>query len=313
MPASPRFALAAAACAAAIGLGACAEGRPAHAAWPDPAAPVDVVALPLPYAGPTGGWSGIDVSDDGTRFWAVTDAGRLAQGRLLREGGRLAGIEGGAPRALPLPPDVGRTDSEGIDVSHGEMWISVEGVNRIYRLPEGGRMTPAPVPPLSAERLGNTGLEALARDAQGRLYTLPERPPARYGPFPVYPLLRFDPERRDWEIVASLAHDPEWLATGADFGPDGALYLLERRFGGIAFSSRIRRFEPFRGEAGLRGHLVYLSAFGTHGNLEGLAIWRDEAGALRAVMVADDNHKAYQRSEIVEVTLPPLASEAGGQ
>lgn len=312
MPASPRVALGAAACAAAIGLGACADGKPAHAAWPDPAEPRDVVALPLPYAGPTGGWSGIDVSADGTRFWAVTDAGRLATGRLVREDGRLTGVEGAAPRALPLPPDFGRPDAEGIDVSNGETWISVEGVNRVYRLPETGPMIAAPVPPLSAERLGNTGLEALARDAEGRLHTLPERPPARYGPFPVYPLLRFDPETEAWDIVASLAHDPEWLATGADFGPDGALYLLERRFGGIAFSSRIRRFELGRGEAGLRGKLVYLSAFGVHGNLEGLAIWRDGAGALRAVMVADDNHKAFQRSEIVEVTLPPLASGADG-
>ncbi|NBC95641.1 MAG: esterase-like activity of phytase family protein, partial [Deinococcus-Thermus bacterium] len=159
----------------------------------------------------------------------------------------------------------------------------------------------------------NAGFEALARDRAGRLYTLPERPPAGYGPMTVFPLYRLDPADGAWTVAARLTHDRDWLAVGADFGPDGAFYLLERRFGGLGFASRIRRFQLDDTEGVTPGALAYRSPLGRHGNLEGIGIWRDAAGRLRAVMVSDDNHKPYQRSEIVEVTLPALASAAAGQ
>jgi hypothetical protein len=113
-----------------------------------------------------------------------------------------------------------------------------------------------------------------------------------------------------WTVAARLTHDRDWLATGADFGPDGAFYLLERRFLGVAFASRIRRFDLRDGAGLLDGREVYRSPLGRHGNLEGLGLWRDAAGRLRAVMVADDNHRGWQRGQIVEVTLPLARGQA---
>ena len=46
------------------------------------------------------------------------------------------------------------------------------------------------------------------------------------------------------------------------------------------------------------------TATGTHDNLEGVAIWRDNQGRLRATMVSDDNFFALQRTELVEYALP---------
>jgi len=288
----------------------------AAAAVPQPAA--EIVSLRLPYAGASGGWSGIDVSPDGTRFWAVTDSGRSTSGTLLRRDGLLTGIDAPPPRrltGLDGRPDRGlAADAEGIDVdpATGEVWISFEGVARLRRHsgPDLSASSLPPVPPAFVSD-GNSGLEALARDGQGRAYTLPERPAAGYGPATVFPLFRLDPATGDWDIAARLTHDRDWLAVGADFGPDGAFYLLERRFAGIAFASRIRRFDLEAGRGILGGTVVYRSPLGRHGNLEGMAIWQDKRGRLRAVMVADDNHKPYQRSQIVEVTLPlaPMAAE----
>lgn len=45
---------------------------------------------------------------------------------------------------------------------------------------------------------------------------------------------------------------------------------------------------------------LLLTPVGRHGNLEGLAVWQDAEGAIRLTMVADNNFRAFQRSEIVE-------------
>ncbi|WP_299349376.1 hypothetical protein [uncultured Shimia sp.] len=36
---------------------------------------------------------------------------------------------------------------------------------------------------------------------------------------------------------------------GADFGPDGRLFILERGFNGVGFRSRVRRFDVTEGGA----------------------------------------------------------------
>ena len=98
--------------------------------------------------------------------------------------------------------------------------------------------------------------------------------------------------------------DAEFLPVGADFGPDGALYLLERDFTGFGFRSRVRRFDitgPARGGA---GEILLQSRARQFDNLEGLSVWRDEAGRIRLTMVSDDNFLFVQRTELVEYVLP---------
>ncbi len=50
--------------------------------------------------------------------------------------------------------------------------------------------------------------------------------------------------------------------------------------------------------------LLLETASGTYDNLEGVSVWRDAGGRLRATMISDDNFKFFQRTEIVEYALP---------
>ena len=86
---------------------------------------------------------------------------------------------------------------------------------------------------------------------------------------------------------------------GADVGPDGRLYLLERNFRGLlGFRSRVRRFGL--GPDGITSTEELLST-GTlqYDNLEGISVWDDGLG-IRLTMISDDNFLPVQRTELVE-------------
>lgn len=259
-----------------------------------------------------GGLSAIDISADGSRFVALSDRGTITEGRLLRDGaGVITGIE--AAPMLPLrgegeaPLRPGRRDSEGIArAPDGTIYVSFEGASRVlaYDRIDG----PARNLPVPAEFRGmqiNSSLEALAVDDRGWLYTLPERSGREDRPFPVFV---FDGRR--WSQPFTIPREGPFLPVGADFGPDGRLYLLERDFEGIAgFASRIRAF-TIGPEGPGPADLVLQTSLGTHDNLEGLAVWRDGAGNIRLTMVSDDNFRFFLRQEVVEYVLPVDAHAA---
>ncbi|MGR3796204.1 esterase-like activity of phytase family protein [Vannielia sp. SX4] len=255
-----------------------------------------------------GGFSGIEVSDDGTRFWALSDRAALAEGRLIRnESGKLTGLEVERHARLIDPDghlvDGYESDAEGLARrANGRFYISFEGYHRVwtYRgddIMEGGEAAWLPRHPDFKNMQRNSALEALAIDAEGALYTLPERSGSYSRPFPVY---RYADGA--WAKAGAVERQGEWLPVGADFDDKGRLTLLWRHFTGYGFSSRITRHE-MTGKI-WPSEVLYETNPLTHGNLEGLSLWRDAGGQLRAVMVSDDNFKGYQRSEIVEVLLP---------
>jgi hypothetical protein len=145
----------------------------------------------------------------------------------------------------------------------------------------------------------NSALEALAIGPDGTLYTLPERSGDLAKPFLIY---RF--KNGVWDHDLSLPRSGDFLPTGADFGPDGRLYILEREFHGLmGFASRLTRYAV--GASGLgQGEVMFQSPTGSHDNLEGVAIWRDKAGHLRATMVADNNFLPFLSSGLIEYQLP---------
>ncbi len=252
-----------------------------------------------------GGWSGIDVSADGRRFWAVGDRASVTRGTLLRENGHLVGVSAEPAHWIrvhgnwPALPD--GNDLEGIALlPDGGLAISFEEVAHVARYSDldspAVRQLPAePFAGLSS----NLGLEALAVDSRGMLLTLPEVPPDHGDTFPVYTFAN-----GQWEYPYALERSGIWRAVGADFGPDGRLYLLERAFLGVAFISRIRRFDLTLPGPVKSGEVVYSSPPWRHDNLEGIGIWQDDTGQMRAVMISDDNFLPVLRSQIVEVLLP---------
>ncbi|MBV7395454.1 esterase-like activity of phytase family protein [Mameliella sediminis] len=249
-----------------------------------------------------GGFSGLELSEDGNAFTALSDRGLLVTGRLIRKGGKLSGLT--VDDITPLRNPAGRpvrgfrADSEGLArAPDGTLFVSFEGLHRVMAYTDLSRSTALPVPDAFRRLQGNSGLEALAVNKDGHLYTLPERSGHLTRPFPVW---RFD--GTNWSQPFSIPRSGGFLPVGADFGPDGRLYLLEREFTGFAFRSRVRRF-TLSNDRVTQEETLLETPHHTHGNLEGLSVWRDAGGALRLTMISDDNFKSFLRSEFVEYRL----------
>jgi hypothetical protein len=249
-----------------------------------------------------GGISSMEMAADGMGFTAMSDRGTLLTGRVERDAaGTIVTVTDAAIATLkgaggaPLDPD--GNDSEGLAVAaDGTIFVSFEGPARVlrYDAPEASAVDlPSPREFRAMQR--NSSLEALAIDARGWLYTLPERSGRFDTPFPVY---RF--RNGVWDQPFSIPREGTYLAVAADFGPDGRLYLLERSFQGLlGFQSRVRRF-VVTGDAIDAGAVVLETPLGQHGNQEGLAVWRDAAGVLRLTMVSDDNFRFFLHTALVE-------------
>lgn len=265
-----------------------------------------------------GGFSGIELSADGTRYTALSDRGTLRWGTVERDGqGRIRALTMAGQerlrdsRARPLRPGY-MGDSEGIAIdAEGRIFVSFEGLDRIVRYDSPD----APAKPLTrgawfARLRHNFGMEALALSPSGDVLTIPEDWPAESGRLPLWRL-------RDgvWSRIATITHDGRWAPVGADVGPDGRLYLLERDFKGIlGFASRVRRFDlPDPGVApdpetaataeAVPGEVLLTSTFRQFDNLEGLSVWHDGTG-IRLTMISDDNFLLVQRTELVEYRIP---------
>ncbi|WP_425051154.1 esterase-like activity of phytase family protein [Psychromarinibacter sp. S121] len=251
-----------------------------------------------------GGFSGLEVYDDGAAFIAVSDRGGVIQGRFLREDDLITGVEA-APVFRLRDTDgkpVGRymNDAEGLALAQdGQIFVSFENRHEVlaYRFPSE---TPVALPqhPDFPEMQINSSLEALAIGGDGALYTMPERSGLKSRPFPVY-------RWKDgaWSIPFSIPRRGEFLMVGADFGPDDRLYVLERYLTGIfGFRSRVRSF-ALSGDILSDERLELETPTGRHDNLEGLSVWRDADGYVRLTMISDDNFRPFQITEFVEYRL----------
>lgn len=251
-----------------------------------------------------GGFSGIEMQDDGRNIIVLSDRATLAHASITRTGDRIKVAHVTKWQKLRASTGTilkGRiVDSEGLVLApDGSLYISFEGVSRVSHHNNGDSRAKVLPRPAEFRRLPfNKSLEALAMDAAGRLYTLPENAPDLNGNIPVW---RWD--GLHWTQPFSLPRRKGFMPVGADFGPDGRFYLLERKFLLVGFRSRLRRWE-ITGEGPKNETTLFETSLGAHDNLEGISVWRDKSGALRATMISDDNFNALQRTEIVEYSLP---------
>jgi hypothetical protein len=253
-----------------------------------------------------GGLSGIHVYAGGENFLAVSDSGRFQSGTIERTDGRLSGGQ-----LNPLERMIGvngtrytgtDADAEGIAVdAAGNIFVSFEHNHRV-RMFTGTDQAARSITGARAFKSlqTNSSLEALAVSSQGHLYTLPERSGAENRPFPLWRAAK-----GKWETFAHIPRRGRHLPVGADIGPDGRFYLLERDFRGLfGFGSRVRSFAI--GEKTLTDEReLWTSNLGQHDNLEGISVWRAPDNTLRVTMISDDNFQFFQTSEIVEYKLVP--------
>lgn len=249
-----------------------------------------------------GGLSGIEVGADGS-FVAISDKARFFTGRLVFTDGQLTGVEDGA--SLPILDSKGQlldkrnTDSEGLaQVPGGDFLVSFESNDRIMLHPTldsaGEFLDKHP----DFRALGyNNGLEALAVDAAGIVYAIPEQAGAPDMPIPIY---RFD--GTTWDNDLSLPYAEGYQPTGADFGPDSKLYYVERLYRRLTgFEARIRRIEP---GSTAPPDLLYAFELNTNNNFEGLSVWTDRDGRTHVTVVSDDNFNFFQATVLADFLLP---------
>lgn len=251
-----------------------------------------------------GGFSAIEVLDGGRRFVALGDKAVLVTGGFQRDdAGRITGLDAG-----PLRPLIGkkngapltgrRADSEGLAIDDsGAGFVSFENRPRVARLDlQSGVVTDMKSHPAFAKLPRNGALEALAAGEGPTLYAIPEEAPGRK--IPVY---RW--QGGAWDDALSLPRRGSFAPVAADV-LEGRLYLLEREFRGIGgFASRLRRFDIT--DSGLLAEVTLLvTPLAMFDNLEGVSVWRDDQGGLRATMISDDNFFWLQQTQIVEFRLP---------
>ncbi len=292
------------ACASSLFLGAKAAAPPGQG--PQKAEFIGSYRWSLPDPA-FGGYSGLELGQDGQSFVALSDRGTILRGKLRRnDAGAVIGVTPGPiftlhdSRANPL----NRTnfDAEGLTLlPNGRVAISFEGLHRVavYDALDGpaGRL---PRPKAFRSLISNGALEALGVDAAGTLYTLPERVRTTGEARPIW---RF--QNGVWDQPFTLPYAGDWQPVGMDFGPDGRMYLLERGFTfPLWFRARVRSFIVT--PTGLQDARILLETRGgRHDNLEGLAVWQDSQGALRLTMISDDNFQFFQRTEWVDYKLAP--------
>jgi hypothetical protein len=241
-----------------------------------------------------GGISGIEVFDEGRSFVAVSDRGVMLRGQFVREpGGRIVDMVVDSHEQMldaeGQPLRGRRDDSEGLALAEdGTLYTSFEGLSRLREEGNPPRMLPRED---AFDAFGrNAGFEAVAITPGGALLAIPEDV-ADGGDFPVW---RF--RGGEWDVPFFIPRSGAFLPVGADVGPDGLLYVLERALTGPGFRSRVRVFTTEGGG----GAAVFESRTGLYDNLEGISVWDDGAGIVMT-MVSDDNFRFFQQTEIVEV------------
>lgn len=249
------------------------------------------------------GVSGLEVTPDGMGFVAVADRGWWLEGQFQREGDAITAVD--IERVEPIigqdgfPVSARRvgdwSDAEGLALApDGTAWVSFERWAHVWRFDRVyGRAQWIKDHPTFYDHADNWQLEAAAIDPSGTIYVFSEKPLPEG--FPIYRLGEDDL----WVIDGYLPEQDVFAIVGADFAPDGALYLLERKLVvGIWWQNRIRRVRL----DGSEDVILWTGERGAFGNLEGLSVWEDERG-LRLTLVSDNNGKEKAPTEFVEFRL----------
>jgi hypothetical protein len=251
-----------------------------------------------------GGFSAIDFDARGQSFIATSDHGYFLSGRIKRRNGKIVSVTDQKlvpiKNAKGVKVGVSSRDAEGIAIGpNGVIYVSFERRHRVrayrsitakaFKLPGHADFKNLQF---------NSSLEALAVDHKGWLYAIPERSGKLDRPFPVY---RYNGKR--WDKRLTIPRRDAFLATGADIGPDGRFYLLERDYlVPFGFLARVRSFALSK--TGLTDERVVLqTGYGTHDNLEGISVWQDSRKRIRLTLISDDNFNFFQRTELVEYVI----------
>lgn len=251
-----------------------------------------------------GGLSALVMAPDGLALVAGGDRGHYIEAQLTRDpAGQITAIT--PPVLTPVslasgrPPSKFKRDLEALSpMPGGRMAQAFEGFVRIEML---GHPTERPTPihrwDQFAQFFGNTAFEALATLPDGRLLAISERKSKTDQAFTVIH------DGKAWQQGPPLTVPDGFAVTGADVGPDGCLYVVERRYGlASGFSARLRRLQF---EERWQGTLIYATPPAALGNIEAVSSWQDSAGNVVLTLVADNNFLPLTPTRLIELRLRP--------
>ena len=249
------------------------------------------------------GLSGVEITENGNGFYAISDRGWWLEASLQRKNGRVSGVEikrmAGMKGPDGLPVSARRvgdwSDAEGLALTaDGTAWVAFERWAHVWKYDQPfGKAQWTKDHPTFFDHADNWQLEAIAVSPDGTVIAFSEKP--LQDGFPIYRLQADN----TWIIDGYLPEEDVFAIVGADFAPDGSLYILERKLVvGLWWQNRVRRVRL----DGSEDTVLWTGDRGEFGNLEGISVWEDSQG-LRFTMISDNNGRETNPTEIVEFRL----------
>jgi hypothetical protein len=273
-----------------------------------------------------GGLSDLLVSDDGTRFVAVSDEAHWVTGTLEHDSaGRLVAVHGG--RIAPMLDAAGTAlsgkaaDAEGLaadalgrDPLDGDLFVSFEGAHRVWRYAfgqGGAQALPSDVALPDAARMAsvNGGLEGLELMAPGRLLAVSEHDENPSGDYRAW-ILGAAAGEAALELAVKPA--PPFSLTAVRILEGGDVLTLERSFNPVrGLGVQMRRIatadlaaavaaasageipKPLDGPV-----LARFDRSDEIDNFEGVSVRRTADGRTLLYLVSDDNFNEPLQSTI---------------
>lgn len=265
-----------------------------------------------------GGWSALELSEDGERLLALSDRGAWMTADLVWRAGAPQRLDGVRVAPLLGPDGTGlsgtRADAEGLaPLGDGVYAVSFEREHRIAVFDLGADWSGIdaaaeaafPAPPGAGRLRANAGIEALAATG-ARLYAGVEDPIVSGQPHTLWVYDRAAPATPPRALQLEIA--PGFGLTAMTVAPDGALYLIER-FWARDVGNRIRVARLTRdqlenaGSAPLRPEpLAEIGPDMTVDNIEAAAIAEID-GETVLVLMSDDNFNDAQRTLLLAFRL----------
>ncbi|SMX46504.1 esterase-like activity of phytase family protein [Actibacterium lipolyticum] len=245
-----------------------------------------------------GGFSGILVEDGGRALSALSDHGTLFTGVIERSGREITGISEATAHALndpgkPFTPF--QRDAEGLArAPKGELIVVFESYTRVKKYTQLGRRARS-LHHWEAfkELFGNESFESGSYLPDGRLVVFVEGS----GEGETTDAYTYDDIF--WDGPYKFPTSDGFAISGADLGPDGRLYILDRKFSITkGFTSRIRSFALDAEEMTERTLFE-----GKLGNAEGIAVWENDEGEATITLITDNGFGKREKTYLIEFDL----------